>query len=379
MFRAFLDAFVYETEEIKKSFYKISLLFILPFLSFFIIVTIFQNRVSSELPLGVVDFDNSKLSRDITFAINSSPTLKVINFHTKKEAFDALKSSKVYGLVVFKSGFFKDVATRKEPNLDVFVNSQYILIGKTIESALMEILLPFDVGIDVAKNMIKEKNILKAVSKSVPIRVENVVFFNKDKDYFLFLTSAILPSIWQIFIVVSVIVSFGSMYKEKKDKDFFSNGFVVPKILGKLFVYFLVFTLWGVGFMFYIYSKNDYYFAGDIGVMIVAVVLTVVSYEAIGVFLFTTGFDYARSLSLAAVYTAPAFAFLGVTFPVYGMGDFALFFREMLPVSHFTELFIKVSNFGYGFDEAIGFYMKIISFSVVMIFAVFRIKRRIKA
>ena len=56
--------------------------------------------------------------------------------------------------------------------------------------------------------------------------------------------------------------------------------------------------------------------------------------------------DGARAMSLAAGYAAPAFAFLGVTFPTSQMDQLALFWRSLLPVSHYIELQIGQASIG---------------------------------
>jgi ABC-2 type transport system permease protein len=100
----------------------------------------------------------------------------------------------------------------------------------------------------------------------------------------------------------------------------------------------------GIGYLFYIYSA--WAFQGSFIVLVFGMFLTVVAYQVIALLLFAIGFDYARSLSLGAVYTAPAFAFLGITFPIYNMNGFALFWRDILPISHYMQLQLSQANYG---------------------------------
>jgi ABC-2 type transport system permease protein len=171
-------------------------------------------------------------------------------------------------------------------------------------------------------------------------------FFNTYQNYFLFLVSALLPAIWQIFIVIATIVSFGVVFKNKGEFDFFDGGFIEMKIIGKLLPYTLAYMVLGVGFLFYVYGVLGWDFQGSFGITAFAMFLTVVAYQAVALLFFVTGFDYARILSLGAVYTAPAFAFLGVTFPVFNMNGFALLWRDLLPISHYMEIQISQANYG---------------------------------
>ena len=64
------------------------------------------------------------------------------------------------------------------------------------------------------------------------------------------------------------------------------------------------------------------------------------------VLFFLITLDPTRAMSFAAVYTAPSFAFMGVTFPVTDMGMPAKIWRSLLPVSHYIEAQIGQASYG---------------------------------
>jgi len=185
----------------------------------------------------------------------------------------------------------------------------------------------------------------KAMASIIPIDMQVTPFFNMYQNYFYFLVSALLPAIWQIFIVITTLVSVGTMFKKKKEKVFFQKKrYITFKLLGLMLPYTLSFMLLGIAYLFYLYSLWE--FQGSFTLLVFAMFLTVVAYQVIALLLFSMSFDYARSLSLGAVYTAPAFAFLGVTFPVYNMNEFALFWRDILPITHYMQIQISQANYG---------------------------------
>jgi len=347
MFKAFNDAFLYELNEIRNSFYKLSLITIFPILSFIFIIAIFDKGVASNLPICVVDNDHSKLSRNLLFNINSNETLNIKKVaQDEKEAIKYIKSSEVYAIVVIPSHFQKDILNHKETKVTALLNTQYILIGKIIKAALFSVISSSSAQIEFVKSLQSTQNIDISMAMIVPIKMQVNSFFNTYKNYFLFLVSALLPSIWQIFIVITTIVSFGTLFKAKKDKDFFDSKYIEAKIIGKLLPYTFAFMILGILYILYIYGVRGWIFEGSLAILFFAMFLSVIAYQAIALGLFVTGFDYARTLSLGAVYTAPAFAFLGVTFPVYSMNLFATFWRDMLPVSYLVEIQISQANYG---------------------------------
>jgi ABC-2 type transport system permease protein len=346
MFKALNKAFIDEIDELKGSFYKLFLVIILPVVCFGLIISIFKAGVVRDLPIAVVDNDKSNISRKLLFNIQSSPTLKISK--TSQSAKDALllmQKGDVYGVIIIPNHFSRDVLLGKNPKVSALLNTQYILIGKIITSALNSVVMSSSAEVEYVKNLSKLKQRELVLNSISPISMQVTPFFNIYQNYFLFLVSALIPSIWQIFIVMATIISFGSMFKQNKQKLFFSGGYMVAKLIGKMLPYTFIFSMFGVFYLFYIYGTLGWVFQGSFALSIFALFLTTVAYQMVALLFFAVSFDYARTLSIGAVYTAPAFAFLGVTFPASNMNEFSLFWRDLLPISHYMELQISQANY----------------------------------
>jgi len=379
MFKALNEAFFSEISSIKNSFYKLSLITILPIMSFVLIIAIFYNGVVRDMPIAVVDNDKSRLSRQLLSNIESSPTIEITQMSVSlKDAMTLVKRGEVYGVVIIPHNFFKDTLLQKQPRVTAMLNTQYILIGKILTSALTSTLMQSSAQVEYVKSLATLKNPHETINSIAPIRMQITPFFNTYQNYFLFLVSALLPAIWQIFIVVATLVSFGSMFKEGKEKEFFNCGEIEMRIIGKLLPYTFAYLILGVSYLFYIYGTLGWEFQGSFAITIFGMFLTTVAYQGVALLFFVTGFDYARSLSLGAVYTAPAFAFLGVTFPIYNMNDFALLWRDLLPISHYMELQISQANYGADVFLELDKLALIFAFWIVFIpvFLMFRKKLR---
>lgn len=379
MFKALKFAFVNELKEIRSSTYKLLLITLFPLFSFILLIAIFYEGVASNMPMIIVDKDKSSLSRKLLTNIEASPTIKIAQSVTStKEALKLIQASRAYGVLIIPNNFERDTLLLKAPRVTAMINTQYILIGKIITAALTQTVGTSAAQVEFVKNLVKEQNSQTAIADISPIKLQITPFFNTYKNYFAFLVSAIIPSIWQIFIVIATIVSFGTLFKSKKEQEFFEGGFIKSKIIGKLLPYTLIFTLMGALFLFYFYGSLTWIFEGSFVATIFAMFLTVVAYQIIALALFVSSFDYARALSLGAVYTAPAFAFLGVTFPVYNMNSFAMFWRDMLPISHYIEFQISQANYGANIYLEADKLVYLLMFWVLIIPVFMRFRSRLK-
>ena len=379
MFKALNNAFICELRSIKNSYYKLFLITILPIMSFFFVIAIFYNGVLRDMPIVIVDNDKSKLSRQLLSNIQSSSTIEITHMSTSlKSAMTLLKRGKVYAIVVIPHHFSKEILLNKQPKITALLNTQYILIGKILTSALISVVIHSSAQVEYVSKLSTLKNSYDSINSISPIGMQVTPFFNTYQNYFLFLIPALLPSIWQIFIVVATIVSFGLMFKEKEEKEFFNGGYIEMRIIGKLLPYTFAYLLLGVAYLFYIYGTLNWEFQGSFAITIFGMFLTTVAYQGVALLFFVTGFDYTRSLSLGAVYTAPAFAFLGVTFPVFNMNNFALFWRDLLPVAHYMELQISQANYGADIFLEIEKLTLLFTFWIVFIPVFFMFRRKVK-
>jgi len=238
MFKALNKAFIDEIDELKGSFYKLFLVIILPIVCFGLIISIFKAGVVRDLPIAVVDNDKSNISRKLLFNIQSSPTLKISKTSlSAKDALLLMQKGDVYGVVIIPNHFSRDVLLGKNPKVSALLNTQYILIGKIITSALNSVVMSSSAEVEYVKNLSKLKQRELVLNSISPISMQVTPFFNTYQNYFLFLVSALIPSIWQIFIVMATIISFGSMFKQNKQKLFFSGGYMVAKLIGKMLPY----------------------------------------------------------------------------------------------------------------------------------------------
>ncbi|HIP44134.1 MAG TPA: ABC transporter permease [Sulfurospirillum arcachonense] len=372
-----INAFRLELIEIKNSFYLFSLLTWIPLVSFLLIISIFNEGVVRDLPISVVDHDNSKLSRQIITQINTNSTLHVKGLQADlKQASIDIVSSNIYATVVIPKHFEKDVLQKKQPQITAFINTQYLLIGKMINSALSSTIQQSSARVDFVSNLRKDGQFSTAGNLASPIGIQVTPFFNTYQNYFLFLVSAIIPTLLQILIALAIIASMSRTFKAKKEKEFFKNG-IISALIGKTLPYTLAFFGWGVMFLLYMYGYETWEFQGSFGVTFLALLLMILAYEGVALFFFVISFDYVRALSLAALYTAPAFAFLGITFPVSSMPEFALVWHNLLPISHYLKIQISQASYGAPVSEVVPLLLNLIWFLPMWIFVIIRLRKKI--
>lgn len=347
MISALKEAFLYELKSIRNSWYKLALMTILPIICFILIISIFSAGVLEEMPIAVVDNDKSELSRMLLTNVEASSTVQIAHTaHSMKEAIDLVKQKKAYAVIVIPTDFEKDTLLQKHPTVTTMVNTQFILMGDILASVIASIIMESSSEVEYVQNLVHTQNTDAAIHDIAPITVQATPFFNTYQNYFYFLVTALLPSIWQMSIVLSMLVSIGVIFKYKNEKIFCrDNKYIASRLIGLMLPYTMAYMLMGSMFLFYIYSM--WAFQGSFAILLFGMLLTTVAYQVIALFVFMVlFFNYEFSLSFASVYTTPAFAFLGITFPTHNMNEFAVFWSNMLPISHYMKLQLSQANYG---------------------------------
>jgi ABC-2 type transport system permease protein len=308
---------------------------------------IFSQAIARDLPVGVVDLQQSVLSRQLVRQFDATPTLKVDHtFSDISAAKNAFIRNNIYAYIVIPKNFDRDIYLGKTPQVSVFYNSQFILVGKLINSAVLQAHGTFNAQVGVVKQLTKgNSTALSAFGKTVPIRTQITPLFNKNSNYAQFLVSAIVPALWQIAIVVSTILFLAANHRiyglkkmvgEKPLKNLLAmGGFYLP-----------IFLAQGIAFLICFYISLGWPMEGSLLTLLFAQLLTVIACMIMGSLFFFLTLDPARAMSFAGAFTAPSFAFMGVTFPVTDMNTLAQAWRALLPISHYIEA--QISQVSYG-------------------------------
>ena len=307
----------------------------------------FSQGIATDLPVGIVDLDKSRLSRDLVRCYDASPALAVEDdFLDIQEGSAALKSGRIYGLVVIPSNLEKDTVSGRPPQVTAFINSQFLLVGKTVNSALLEAHGNFTIKVEVLRNMATAAPVADmALSSAMPVSSQATPLFNVSKNYAQFLISAILPAIWQIFIIAAVVLSLSNSVRRYGLGNWLGEA-PAKRLFAKLGVLASIFWLHGVCVLSFMYVWLGWPMRGDWPLLIGALALTALASCSAGSLIFLVTRDPARALSTAAAYVAPGLAFMGVTFPVTDMTLPARIWRSLIPVCHYIEIQFSQVNYG---------------------------------
>jgi ABC-2 type transport system permease protein len=311
---------------------------------------IFSQGNVSNLPIGVVDLDKSQLSQSLVQHYTATSMLEVNHqFDDIAQAKRAMTSGDIYAILYIPHRFSRSIYQSISPQVTLFYNSQFLLMGKLINSAAQQAQGTFNAKVSVVKSLAEGNTTSSAAyGQAVSVRTQITPLFNKGTNYAQFLVTAIIPAIWQICIVGFTILVLNANYRIAGIGPWFGQYKVVSRLSQTLAPYFLWFWFLGACFLVGFYCLIGWPMEGSWAVLVFAQMLTTLTCMIMGCFFFFLTCDPARAMSFAGAFTAPGFAFMGITFPATDMGSLAQLWRGLLPVSHYIE--VQVSQASEGAD-----------------------------
>lgn len=346
MFASGLDKiFVRELRRIKGSK---SLLFggiVGPLFSFLLISLIFIKGVPEDIPVAVVDNDNSLLSNKISSYIDATSIAKVVKTDNLNEAKDLMEEGKIDAIIFLQEKLERDVLRGDSPQLPVFINNTNIVKGGMLKKGLYQCLATLNAGVKISIRTKKSFHADRIMSSLRPIPLDVHILHNPYSSYMYFVGIALLAVMLIAFTMLTSIYALGKEIRTGSCAELlrYTKGKALPVILGKLLPYTLIFILHAFILNFLMFELLAVPLNGSLGLIVVSEIVLIIAYQAMALVLISLSYNMRLSLSFGAAYTMMALSFSGLTFPSLGMPAFAKVYSLLFPFTYWLEMFISQS------------------------------------
>jgi len=318
-----------------------------PLLGFALVTGIFHKGVIRELPVSVIDHDQSKTSRQVTRMIDATSIAMVGSKPADLgTARDLMFRGKTEAIIVVPENFEQDLFKSNAPELMVYINNANILKGGLLKSGIFKVVSTFSAGVKIQYAMKKGQNYGQALNGAVPIALDTHILFNPYTNYFYFLATALMPVILVVFILLSSIYSLGYELKNHTSKAALekAGNSILVLVTGKMLPYTILYFIQVLIMNYLIFGYMEMPLSGSYGLLLISELLLIISYQAMGVFILGVSGNMRLSVSLGSAYSMMALTFAGLTFPDFGMPLLARIFGHLFPLSHWLKAFTSLTQ-----------------------------------
>ncbi len=314
-------------------------------------LTFLGKGVPDDVPIGIVDMDNSTLTRNFVRQLDATQLGKVIRYPDFAMAREDMQKGVITSVCVLPEGMYADVQAHRKPCFTFYVNTLYFLGGSLAYKDILTMINLTSGAIQKEEMMMKGIDEQSIIGQLRPIDIDVHMPGNPTMNYGGYLSNMMLPGVLEMIIVILIIYSFGTELKygtsvhllEKTGND------IVTAIGGKMALYTLLFTFLAFSLEFILYGWMKFPLQGSVGWMLLNAFLLVISSEAVGLFIIGCVPVLRFAISIGALYSVMAFSMSGFTLPVEAMPAGIQGLAAIFPLRHYYHIYVQCGMFGTGF------------------------------
>ena len=357
--------------------YFISTVVIMTF-SYVFFLTFFNEGQPNKMPVGVVDLDNSTISRQFIRNLEVMQHSHIVmRLNSHKEAREEMQRGNIYAFVEIKRNFAKDAVSNRRPTITFYINDGYLIAGSLISKDITYLSMVTSVGMQ--QKVLRAKGVEESRIMGIlqPVVLDTHLIGNPWANYGTYLLNVILPGVLQLMVLMMTVFPIGVEYKERTSRDWLSNAnnSMFAALTGKLIPYTVIFTALGIIGNLLLYNYMHYPLNSSIGWMFLATILLVLSGQALGI-LFIGLLPVLRDgVTVAGLFGTLSITAAGATFPVEQLPYFIRELTLAFPMRHYFLIYVNQALNGVDVSHSATKYIIMLGFTLLPLFVYKKLKR----
>ena len=305
-----------------------------------------------ELPIGVVDNDNSTTSRAIVRRLDGMQTSNVVaHYPSVAEAREAIQRSEIYAFLYIPEGTTSALLSSRQPKISFYYSSTSLLAGALLFRDLKTVSTLANAA--VGQSVLKAKGMTErqAMAFLQPIRLDAHLIDNPVVSYNQYLSTMLIPACIMLFVMLLTSYTLGMEIKRNSGRELIdmAGGNVFAAVMAKLMPQTILFlTLMNLHSL-YLYGVMGFSHQGGLGNMLVACTLAVLAGQGFGILVFALLPSVRLSMSVCSLWGVLSFSMVGTAFPAFAMDAPLRALTWLFPMRHYWILYAENIFHGYSF------------------------------
>jgi len=350
---------------------------VFPLLALIFFTTLMDEGLPEDMPVGVVDLDNTSTSRGLIRRLDAFQSSRVVaHYPSVATARQAIQRNEIYAFLYIPHGTTDDLLASRQPKISYYYNMASIMSGALLMKDLKTISNLGSAAVGQATMRAKGYTPQQIQAFLQPIRIDLHQIANPWTNYNLYLSTVFVPGIMMLFMFLISAYSLGMELKFGRGKEWMekAEGNIVVAILGKFLPQALVFLVLIFFYEFYIYNIIQFPHVGNWWMIVLLAVLQVFGSIGFGIFAFGLMPSLRMSMSVCSLWAVLSFSLVGSAYPVMGMDTPLQALTWLFPLRHYYMLYqITVFN-GYPLIDAWFHFVALVGFTLLPWFVIRKIK-----
>jgi ABC-2 type transport system permease protein len=340
--RQILDIALRELNILRKNRIYGFCMIVFPVMLVLFFTTMLDDGIPQDLPIGVVDQDNSATSRGLVRNLDAMQNSRVVyRFANVTEARNAMQEGKVYAYLYIPEGTAAKLMAGRQPKISYYYTMTCMTAGSMASKDLKTIGMLGSMAVGKATLSAKGATDGQIKAALQPVTIDAHMIANPEGSYNYSLTTVFVPGILMLFMALLSSYSLGMEMKFDTGKEWLASadGNIVVAIIGKYIIHALVFLLVIFAFLYYIFDVLHFPRLGDTWSIVRLTLLQVAASLGFGIFTFGIMPSLRMSMSISSLWSVLGLSMCGSAFPILGMDPPLQSMSWLFPLRHYWMIY----------------------------------------
>lgn len=312
-----------------------------------VVVTVFYTSLMDEgqpeeMPVGIVDLDNTTYTRKLTHTLDAFQTTRVVaRYPSIEEARQAMQRGRIYAFMLYPKGTTDALLSSRRPTISFYYSYTSLTAGALLFRDLKTISTLGSAAVGSATLKAKGLTDAQVATFLQPIRVSLHTLANPWINYNVYLSTMLVPGCLLLFVFLITAYALGSELKDGTSRQLLhlSGHKAWVALAGKLLPHFIIHLTMFSAYLLYIYKVVCFPHEGGLLAVALLALLTVSASMGFAVFMFGLLPTMRMSMSICSLWGVLSFSMVGTAFPTFAMDAPLEVLSQLFPLRHYFRLY----------------------------------------
>ncbi len=313
-----------------------------PILVIFFFTSLMDDGQPLNLPVGIVDLDNTSTSRSLSRKLDGFQMSKVVaRYPSVAEARRAIQRNEIYGFLYIPKGTTDKLLASRQPKISYYYTYTSIAAGSMLMKDLKTVSTLGSAGLGQATMRAKGLTDAQIQTLLQPIKIDLHQIANPWTNYNAYLSTMMVPGIIMLFIFLISAYSIGTELKfatGKKWMEMADNNITVA-LLGKFLPQTIIWLAIVYGYEWYVFYHLGFPHFGSPWMLVLLGLMQVLSSQGFGIFAFGLMPSLRMSMSVCSLWAVLSISMAGSAFPIMGMDAPLQSLSWLFPLRHYWMMY----------------------------------------
>lgn len=331
-----------ELQILRRNYIYLSCMVVFPLLVMVFFTSLMSSGLPTDMPVGVVDEDQTSTSRSLTRRLDAFQMSHVVaHYPTVTEARRAMQENDIYAFLYIPRGTTEKLLAGRQPKVSFYYSYTTMASGAMLMKDLKTISTLGSAAVGQSTMLAKGLTEQQVQTLLLPIRIDLHQIANPWSSYNIYLTTMMVPGLMMLFIFLISAYSLGTELKFGTSKEWLAmaDNRILVALLGKFLPQTLIWLTIIFSYEYYVFGWLEFPHPGGPWMLLLLGVMQVLASQGFGVFAFGLMPSLRMSMSICSLWAVLSISMAGSAFPIMGMDTPLQSLSWLFPLRHYYMIY----------------------------------------